>query len=320
MGSCEYKISVIIPAFNAEKTIETCIDGLLSQTLRDIEIIVVDDCSSDKTSAIMSDYEKTYADVTLISLDKNVGSGLARNAGLIHATGEYIGFSDADDWIDSAAYEQMYVAAKSFDADMAVCGMATEWGDYLASSQRYAYPSLTILEGRQALRSFTRSVSWDVVLSAIVNNKIYRADLLKENSISFTAERYAQDNYFTFFALAFSNRVALVPGVAFHYLQRDESESHSFTTDYLDGMIETLSDIKEELARRDIYEVYQDEYKSLLHRCVDSTVRRMFAQYGQNSKTRDLTCHFIEESVRKFGLSFLLDTLDVETLRKLTTS
>jgi glycosyltransferase involved in cell wall biosynthesis len=114
------KVSIIIPVYNSEKYLERCLDSLISQTIDDIEIILIDDKSTDKSYNIMKKYqEKEPRKIKLIKNPENMGPGAARNLGLSIATGEYIGFVDSDDYIDEDMYQKLYEAGEREQADIA---------------------------------------------------------------------------------------------------------------------------------------------------------------------------------------------------------
>ena len=105
-------VSVIIPAYNVEKYIAKCLDSLINQSLKDIEIIIIDDGSTDKTPFIIKDYANQDKRIKVIA-QTNQKQGAARNRGLEAASGEYIGFVDADDWVDLNYFEKLYETAKN---------------------------------------------------------------------------------------------------------------------------------------------------------------------------------------------------------------
>ena len=113
------KISVIIPVYNVEKYLKKCLDSICNQTLQDIEIICVDDGSSDSSLEILRQYEAKDSRVKVLT-QSNQKQGAARNNGISIAKGEYLGFIDSDDWIDLDYYEQLYNSAKTFDCDIAI--------------------------------------------------------------------------------------------------------------------------------------------------------------------------------------------------------
>lgn len=121
------KVSIIIPCYNAEKTLATTLGNLVHQTLEDIEIILVNDCSTDNTLKIMMDCEAQFSDkVILVNSDINRGAGGARNVGLCYASGEYIGFVDSDDIVTTDMYEKLYNKAIEGDYDIVDCGYYNE--------------------------------------------------------------------------------------------------------------------------------------------------------------------------------------------------
>lgn len=125
------KVSVIIPMYNAERTIKECLDSLVDQTMfKDMELIIADDCSTDNCPEIVMDYESEYPDnILFIRLDKNSGPGYARNAAMEYATGEYIGFVDSDDAVYPTMYEKMYNEAVKTDADYVDSGFYDQKND-----------------------------------------------------------------------------------------------------------------------------------------------------------------------------------------------
>lgn len=102
------KVSVIVPAYNAERYLSACLDSLVAQTLKDMEIIVINDGSSDYTASIIQEYQKKYKQIVFIDNKQNMGIGKSRNIGLLKAKGKYIGFLDSDDYVSVDAYEKYY--------------------------------------------------------------------------------------------------------------------------------------------------------------------------------------------------------------------
>ncbi len=124
------KVSVIVPAYNAEKTLASCLGNLVHQTLSDIEIILVNDCSTDNTLSIMMDCESQFSDkIIVVNSDRNLGAGGARNIGLCYASGEYIGFVDSDDIVVPEMYEKLYQKAMEENYDIVDCGYYNEAAD-----------------------------------------------------------------------------------------------------------------------------------------------------------------------------------------------
>lgn len=114
------KVSIIVPVFNSEDSLKTCIDSLVNQTLADMEILFINDGSTDNSLQVLEGYQKQYPDKIKIFSQKNQGQGAARNLGVSKACGTYIGFVDSDDYIELNAYELMYNEIKKLDCDIAV--------------------------------------------------------------------------------------------------------------------------------------------------------------------------------------------------------
>ena len=112
------KVSIVIPVYNVEEYIKQCLDSIVNQTLQDIEIIVVNDCSPANEDKIIQEFAHKDSRIKYIKLEKNVGQGEARNIGLSQATGEYFYCADSDDYLDLTLLEKAYNKAKSLDADM----------------------------------------------------------------------------------------------------------------------------------------------------------------------------------------------------------
>ena len=121
MNSVTPKISIIVPVYNVEKYLNRCIDSILNQTLEDIELILVDDGSKDGSGQICDEYAVKDCRVRVFHIE-NGGPAKARNLGIIHAIGEYIGFVDSDDYIESSMYERLYSRAMINNSDVVMCG------------------------------------------------------------------------------------------------------------------------------------------------------------------------------------------------------
>ena len=114
------KVSVIVPVYNVEKYLRQCLDSLVNQTLKDIEIICINDGTKDNSVEIINEYVKKCPNIILIN-QENQGLGMARNNAMKHAKGDYIAFVDSDDWVDTDMYEVLYNKAIETDADIVEC-------------------------------------------------------------------------------------------------------------------------------------------------------------------------------------------------------
>ena len=199
------KVSVIIPVFNTEKYLRQCLDSVVNQTLKEIEIICVDDGSTDSSSAILAEYAAKDARVKVITRPKT-NAGAARNAGLAIATGEYLGFVDSDDWCELSLFEKAYTKAKAEDADLVFWRYAT-YDERLRRviSQGARSAVLKSISGKFKCRDLDRQAFTFINLAPWT--KLVRQSLIKANRITFQEIERANDVRFGCMALAVANSI-----------------------------------------------------------------------------------------------------------------
>ena len=194
-------VSVVVPCYNASYYLEKCINHLLQQTIgvENIEIILVDDASTDNgaTLDIIMKYEREYGDtVIVVSLEENMRQGGARNIGISHATGEYLIFCDADDWLMPEALEHLYDAAREYDADV-VEFRIKDIKDHrieIDTVEKGQDSFLTEIDTEKKRKEFL--VQDDERLSLGSQKKLYRLSMLKENKIRFAEHRIFEEPSF----------------------------------------------------------------------------------------------------------------------------
>ncbi len=199
-------VSVVVPVYKVEQYLARCVGSLLDQTLKDIEIILVDDGSPDGCGAICDEFQARDSRVKVIH-KQNGGLPSARNAGIAAATGEYLGFVDSDDWVSEKMFEELYHSAKQKDADAAVCDYVMV-GDENVIVAGMSEGSQNI--GAQLLAGI-KPIAW---------NKIYR----RSRGLHFYEHlKFSEDRPTVIPFLTRSNRVAHVPHPLYYYFQRNES-------------------------------------------------------------------------------------------------
>lgn len=205
------KVSVIVPVYNAEKYISKCFDSLVNQSLKDIEIIVIDDGSTDKTPEIIKDYASKDERIKIIT-QTNQKQGAARNRGLEIAQGEYVTFVDADDWIDGDYLEKMYIYAHADNADLAISTSIREKGN----KQRYHlhFTQHEIFDDFDTIIKVL-NMHWEP------HSKIYKADIAK--SLKFEECVYFEDGRYIIRFLHKTKRMITVPDTAYHYVSNPNS-------------------------------------------------------------------------------------------------
>lgn len=171
----EQLISIIVPVYNVEYYINRCIQSLLNQTFTNLEIILIDDGSKDRSGAICEDWARKDRRIIVVH-QKNGGAGAARNAGLKIAKGKYIAFVDADDWVAPKMYETLYNLITQYSADICICGMATFKGQLPIVSDQKRH-DIEVWETKKLLDTFFRVNGEEDTHS--VCNKLIKSSVLE---------------------------------------------------------------------------------------------------------------------------------------------
>lgn len=209
------KVSIIVPVYNVEKYLRKCLDSLINQTLNDIEIICINDGSTDKSLKILKEYKNKDSRIILLN-QENSGQSVARNRGIEIAKGEYLGFVDPDDWIDLDYYEKLYNAASTNDTDIAVGGIIRVTG--IKKKKFLNFEKETITDNTKLKFELC-----DVPEKSYIWNKIYKTQKLKEINLKFEEGRIFEDCIFTPQALFFLGKMVTVPNTYYYYLRRNNS-------------------------------------------------------------------------------------------------
>ncbi len=212
------KISVIIPVYNVEKYLRRCLDSVINQTFRDLEIICVNDGSTDGSAEILEEYKSKDARIILLN-QENLGLSAARNTGLKIAKGEYIGFVDSDDWVELNFFEKLYEAAKKYNAD-AACSEIKRPHESGKISFKLKFTNEKVLS-----RIHDKYFYNKVPRQCYVWNKIYRRSELERQKLTFKEGVMFEDVYFTPRFLYFSNKIVIVPGIFYNYWANNQSIS-----------------------------------------------------------------------------------------------
>lgn len=228
------KISIIVPVYNTEEHIlRNCLESLLSQTLSDIEVLVVDDGSGLPCASICDEYSENYPYIKAIHT-KNQGVSAARNTGISLASGKYLMFVDADDWLDADAAAKYFTYAEAHQLDILLSGCTlVEHEQYTASyvakdmlftPQSKAKLQQTILDNNPKYLRMWPMSPWA---------KLFRADFIHTNRLAFMPGlKRMQDNLFCLEALEQTDRVGYLAYGGYYYRQTENSVCHKFNPDY----------------------------------------------------------------------------------------
>ena len=212
------KVSVVITAYNVEKYIKKAINSVLNQTYKNIEIIVVEDCSTDNTLKIIKDLQKTDTTfpINLVQHKENVGAGLSRRDGIKASIGDFIMLLDADDWLNEDYIEHLVDKQKETDADIVGGGIT------------YCYEDTDKFEtntfGTTVSEGFQKFMDYNDGKVVFLNNKIVRSTMY--DTVEYCDRRYVEDTPVIMKLLYNANKVAYINEAGYNYLQRNTSLCH----------------------------------------------------------------------------------------------
>lgn len=208
-------ISVIVPVYNVEKYLNKCIESIANQTYKNLEIILVDDGSTDSSGAICDQWAKKDDRIKVIHKE-NGGLSDARNKGLYIASGNYIGFVDSDDWIDYEMYEKLLSLSKSYNADISSCGVLKIW-DNNETRKLTKDNGLQVLNNIESMEALIESS----YLIQTVWNKLYKRRIL--NGLEFPYGLIHEDEFWTWKAISHSSKTVTTDEPLYYYFQHKES-------------------------------------------------------------------------------------------------
>lgn len=216
------KVSVVLPIYNVATYLPKCLDSLLNQTLTEIELVCVNDCSPDNSLEILQKYAAKDSRVKIID-QQNTGPGIARNNGIKAASGEYVAFVDPDDWAEPEMFAKMYAAASANNADIVECGLKTHNEKSGKTKEKLGFAAVV---GNKA---FSAAEYPEYVFDGITSgwNKLCRRAFLLENNIFYSDGRAAEDHYFTVAARLKAQTAVCLPEALYNYLVRTSSLTQS---------------------------------------------------------------------------------------------
>ena len=230
------KVSVIVPFYNTDKYFSKCLDSLINQTLKEIEIILVNDGSTDGSLSTAKSYQQKDSRIKIVEQEHRK-QGVARNNGMRASTGEYIGFVDSDDWVDLDYYEKLYNAAKKYDSDIA-----------LATNVRIGYGKtkkrLNIKEEKFYLSVEDKFDVCNQFNNECPTNKIYKAEFIRNNNITWPEGVYCEDKIFTTKSIYYANGIVSVPNTNYYYFRNPTSTVNTKAKEHFKQLLDDKNNAK----------------------------------------------------------------------------
>lgn len=284
-------VSIIVPIYNKEKIVSKCIESCINQTLKDIEIILIDDGSTDKSTLICDEYAKIDIRVKVIH-KKNGGLSSARNAGLDMASGEYIGFVDGDDYISADMFEILYRTAKKNLADISMCSY------YICEGEKI-YPksetgNTTCFGNADAMLQLLQYKK----INVSVWNKIYENSLF--HNIRFDEkQKYSEDGIVTFKLFGECSKLCVVDIPKYYYIRWEDSQSKEpVNLKSVQDSLRTADTIFSYILER--YAQYHDEATLHLAYSYSLNLYRLLNFYGRKNKESAVLQNQLLDSIGAF--------------------
>ncbi|MBR3627656.1 MAG: glycosyltransferase [Elusimicrobia bacterium] len=303
----DIKVSVIIPVHNVEKYLKQCIDSVLNQTFKDIEVIVVNDCSTDNSLKIIKEYQKKDKRINLIDLKQNVGAGFARNEGVKHAKGEYITFVDSDDWVKENFIEVLYNSIKKYNTDFVSVNYIRVYDDKFVDHKVKSNLCDVVISDEKIKKQVLLNIP-----SVQVWSKIFKKSFLFSKEIFFRANKL-EDIIYVWEAIVKSKSFLFLQDQLYNYrLKRENSEMYGINKKIYDYKFCLYKDLKQMLKDINSYKFYETVFfyyitrgtVRLIEKLQIKTIFTCFRKEFYNKKTFKLNINCSKDFL--FGLKLII--------------
>lgn len=309
----ENLISIIIPTFNCGNTLSKTINTLLSQSIKSIEIVIIDNNSTDNTENLIYNFQKEYNNIKYIKNNNNYGPGIARNTGILNSKGNYICFLDSDDWIDLYAFEiALDTFNKNPNCDLVIWGIKNEFNNLYSTNVRLSYNNLNKITKDIAMGLLCNSWSLDIKLSSYLGNKMFKRELIEKTG--FFDKYVFEDAEFSFKAISQSNEIILLPNLYTHYFQREQSIIHSFSQKYIDDAFDLFKNLEKYVSN---FPQYYKDFCSLIEKVTKTLFNIMFERIINVEEQKKYTTYYFEKLLQFTTLKEIINYLDIDRIKKI---
>ena len=293
------QISFVIPVYNAESTIERCLNSLLNQTDNHWEAIIINDGSTDNTENILKNYltDKRFKLITQI----NSGPGLARNKGIQESCGDYISFLDSDDYLEQDFVSLIRKRIQFTQADIIFYETVYEKenGKFIRTSRIFSYADNSKIDF--ITRQLAGTFSWAA-------NKVVKKNVVNKSGAEFTGQNVGEESLFTFNILRFANRIEFVKEPIYHYVQSDYGQHNSGGEDPL---YDACISMKKFMENNNLLDTYNVALNCMAYKAVSMSLYRIAINNSLLSSKKKM-----KNQIKKYKNEFNLKTVDQTKLNK----
>ena len=284
------KISIIIPVYNVEKYLIKCLESCINQTFKDIEIIVVNDCSPDNSDKIMKTYEEKYPDfIKCVYLKENIKLGGARNKGVELAKGEYILFVDSDDYIDKEMCGKLYNSAVSNDADMVIF-------DYFRVFDNNIIKQNSLVPTMKSLANISKRMIVDKYIAAIAWNKLTKKDIIKK--YPFPEKMYYEDVAVTMTWVLNSKKINYLSEPLYYYICRENSIVNQLSSNNMSQIGDAILILMKNFEKENTFEkLYLEASKCIFKELFGFLIKYISVSNANHTKKFSYLINSIKEKI-----------------------
>jgi glycosyltransferase involved in cell wall biosynthesis len=270
-------VSVIVPVYNTERYLQRCLDSLVQQTLEELEIILVDDGSTDASGQILTEYEIKYPKRIKVYTKENGGQATARNLGIQKSSGKYIGFVDSDDYVDTKMFETMYRAAEQGQYDLVECNYRFLCEEGKRTKELRTRGNIRQYRNRKDMYINPQVSPW---------NKLYRREVLMHRGVDFPEGLIYEDTAFYIKTLPFVKKEKYVDERFVNYFLRGSSTMNANKSRKVGNILLVMENILEFYKDNHIYVIFRAE---LEYFCVKTLLCSSLSRIGRipNKKIAD---------------------------------
>lgn len=306
------KVSVIIPVYNTELYLERCLNSIINQSFKNIELIIVNDNSTDNSPNIIKSFMQKYDNIKYIDNKENKGVSNCRNEAIKISEGEYILFVDSDDYLDENMIETMYNEATTNDLDIAICGYYLDYEDGNSQNKIINLEENKIYDGNEILSEILHHKNG---ITGHSWNKMLKASIIKENDIQYPEHMKIYEDVAFFSKLfPYCKKIKNIKKTFYHYIQRNNSSIKTIDERVILDTEEIVMLVNKNINELNLMDKFKNEYCAFVMRMFSVASHKIYS-YSNNSTIqkeyikRLMTSDIlnIKENYREFDSSYTYD-------------